>query len=159
MASPNNAERGGKTVDALRLLRSQHEEVSALFEEFEKSRSRKEALAEQICAALTAHATIEEEIFYPAVREGVKDAEDLIAEAAVEHQSLKELISKIEAAKGDDEMFEAQVKVLGEYVKHHVKEEQGEMFPKVRESELDLKELGQRMAARHAELTGERAAA
>ena len=157
MASPMNAERGAEAVDALRLLRSQHEEVSALFEEFEKSPDEKEALAEQICEALTAHATIEEEIFYPAVREGVEDAEDLIAEAEVEHQSLKELISKIEAAKGDDSLFEAQVKVLSEYVKHHVKEEQGEMFPKVRESELDLEELGQRMAARHAELTGERA--
>ena len=159
MASAKSSARPGKTVDALRLLRSQHEEVSALFAEFEKSRSRKEALAAEICAALTAHATIEEEIFYPAVREQVDDARDLVAEAAVEHQSLKELISKIEAAKGDDEMFEAQVKVLGEYVKHHVKEEQGEMFPKVRETELDLKALGERMAARHSELTGERAAA
>ena len=159
MPSAKNSARAGKTVDALRLLRSQHEEVSALFAEFEKSRSRKEALAEEICAALTAHATIEEEIFYPAVREGVEDAEDLVAEAAVEHQSLKELISKIEAAKGDSEMFEAQVKVLGEYVKHHVKEEQGEMFPKVRESKLDLKALGERMATRHSELTSERAAA
>jgi hemerythrin-like domain-containing protein len=101
---------------------------------------------------LTVHAQIEEEIFYPACHEHVEDAEDLLAEAKVEHQTLKELIAKIEKAKPGSEEFDAEVKVLGEYVKHHVKEEQNELFPKVRKSELDLTEVGEQLATRKEEL-------
>ena len=126
-----------------------------MLERFARSR-RKSELSSEICAALTAHAAIEEEIFYPAVREQVRGVESLVAEAAVEHGSLRELIARIEAGKGDDEILEAQVKVLGEYVKHHVREEQNAMFPKVRASKLDLDALGARMAARHEELSGEK---
>jgi hemerythrin superfamily protein len=142
--------------NALALLRQDHAEVSALFEKFEKRKGRmtpqqKSALAEEICTALTVHAQIEEEIFYPAVRPQIGD-EDLMDEAEVEHASLKELIAKIEAEGPGDDLFDAHVTVLGEYVKHHVKEEQSEMFKKVRASDLDLKELGGRLKARKQEL-------
>jgi hemerythrin-like domain-containing protein len=143
--------------NALSLLKSDHEEVSELFAKYEKGVERstaeqKTALAQQICEALTAHAQIEEEIFYPACHEHVEDAEDLLAEARVEHETLKELIAKIQKAKPGSEEFDAEVMVLGEYVKHHVKEEQNELFPKVRKSELDLNEVGEQLAARKEEL-------
>ena len=143
--------------NALSLLRSDHEEVSALLQKFEKGKSRldarqKGALAGEICEALTVHAQVEEEIFYPACRENVDKAEDLLAEAKVEHQSLKELIAKIESEKPGSAEHDAQVKVLGEYVKHHVKEEQNSLFPKVRKSDLDLKALGDQLIARKGEL-------
>jgi hemerythrin superfamily protein len=139
--------------DALALLRADHQRVQEMFDQFEKTRSedRKATLAEQICQELTIHAQIEEEIFYPAVREAIKD-EDLIDEATVEHQSAKDLIAQIEGGGPGGEMFDAKVKVLGEYVKHHVKEEQNELFPQVRKTKLDLKELGERLQQRKMEL-------
>ena len=151
--------RTGRKPNALTLLKNDHEEVSALFEKYEKGRkrstaTRKESLALQICQALTVHAQIEEEIFYPACREDVEGADDLLAEAKVEHQSLKELIAKIEGEQPGTEEFDAQVKVLGEYVKHHVKEEQNELFPMVRKSDLDVEEVGQRLSQRKKELDG-----
>ena len=152
--------RSGRQSNALTLLKTDHEEVSALFEKYEKGKKRadarrKESLASQICQALTVHAQIEEEIFYPACREEVEGADELLAEAKVEHQSLKELIGKIESERPGTEEYDAQVKVLGEYVKHHVKEEQNELFPKVRKSELDVDEVGQRLSERKAELMGQ----
>lgn len=93
------------------------------------------------------HAQIEEGIFYPAVRKILKD-KLLVPEATVEHASLKDLIDQLELGDSDAEMVDARIKVLSEYVKHHVKEEQNEMFPKVRASGLDLVALGQRMASR-----------
>ena len=139
--------------DAIALLRADHQLVQGLFDKFEKTRGddRKAALAEQICNELTVHAQIEEEIFYPAARETIRD-EDLIHEATVEHQSAKDLIAQIEASDPSDELFDAKVKVLGEYIKHHVREEQNELFPQVRKTKLDLKELGQRLMARKDEL-------
>jgi hemerythrin superfamily protein len=139
--------------DALALLRADHQAVQQLFQQFEKTRSedRKAALAEQICNELTVHAQIEEEIFYPAVREAIRE-EDLIDEATVEHQSAKDLIAQIESGGPQGELFDAKVKVLGEYVNHHVREEQNEMFPQVRKTKLDLKELGQRLQQRKMEL-------
>jgi len=147
-------------ANALSLLKSDHEAVSELFEKYEKGGERlttqqKAALAKEICEALTVHAQIEEEIFYPSCQEHVDKAEDLLAEAKVEHQSLKELIYKIEQEQPGTEAFDAEVKVLGEYVKHHVKEEQNELFPKVRKSELDLAELGDQLASRKEELENE----
>jgi len=144
-------------ANALSLLKADHEEVSALFEKYEKGKSRraapaKAALAKKICDALTVHAQIEEEIFYPACRDEVEDAEELLAEAKVEHQSLKELIARIEKEEAGTEEFDAEVKVLGEYVKHHVKEEQGELFPMVRKSDMDLAEIGEQLSARKQEL-------
>src|SRR5690606_33163874 len=118
-----------------------------------ESSARKRKLAEQICMELTVHAQIEEEIFYPAVRGVLKDSDqELVPEARVEHESLKQLIADIESTDTDDELFDARVKVLSEYVKHHVKEEQNEIFPKVRESELDMVELGAMLMQRKQEL-------
>jgi hemerythrin-like domain-containing protein len=139
--------------DALALLRADHQMVQELFDKFEKTRSedRKGAIAEQVCKELTVHAQIEEEIFYPAVREAIRE-KDLIDEATVEHQSAKDLIAQIEGGKPGQELFDAKVKVLGEYIKHHVKEEQNELFPQVRKTKLDLRELGERLQARKQEL-------
>lgn len=139
--------------DALALLRADHQRVQAMFDQFEKTRSedRKASLAEQICQELTIHAQIEEEIFYPAAREAIKD-EDLLDEATVEHQSAKDLIAQIEGGGPRGELFDAKVKVLGEYIKHHVKEEQNELFPQVRKTKLDLKALGERLQQRKMEL-------
>jgi hemerythrin-like domain-containing protein len=143
----------GTARDALALLRADHQIVQELFDKFEKTRSedRKGAIAEQVCKELTVHAQIEEEIFYPAVREAIRE-KDLIDEATVEHQSAKDLIAQIEGGQPGQELFDAKVKVLGEYIKHHVKEEQNELFPQVRKTKLDLRELGERLQARKQEL-------
>lgn len=141
------------TKDAIALLKADHQDVMALFEDFFKSRSdaKKKALVAEICLALSVHAQIEEEIFYPAVKAAVKD-KMLVPEATVEHAGMKELIAQLESAEPDGEMYDAKVKVLSEYVKHHVKEEQNEMFPKAKTSSLDMAELGAQLAARKAEL-------
>ena len=152
--------------DACDLLDADHKNVKKMFKEFEEltgSRARSAAqkkmdLARQICMELTVHTQIEEEIFYPALRAALKDT-DLIAEAEVEHQSAKDLIAQIEAAADADEMFDAKVTVLGEYIDHHVKEERGEIFPKARAArKLDLVSMRDDMAARKEELMGETAA-
>ena len=120
--------------------------MEALFAEFEDADDDEQSsLAERICNMLTVHAQIEEEILYPAAKEALSEDEEeaeLVNEAEVEHASAKELIAKIEGMTPDDEAFKATVKVLGEYVKHHVKEEENELFPALKESELDLKEIG-----------------
>jgi hemerythrin superfamily protein len=151
---------GSQMKDALALLRADHETVSELVEKYERGKNRadsdkKEQMAQQICQELTIHAQIEEEIFYPALREASEEAEEALAEAEVEHGSVKKLIEEIEGSSPESELFDAQIKVLGEYVKHHVKEEQSVLFPMARDSDLDLKELGRELAARKAELKGE----
>ncbi len=140
-------------ADAIALLKADHKAVSELFAEFEKSRSpaKKKTLVAEICTSLTVHAQIEEEIFYPEVKEALHD-KLLVPEATVEHAGVKDLIAQLEGAEPDGEMYEAKVKVLSEYVKHHVKEEQNEMFPKAKSTSLDMDELGSRMAARKEEL-------
>lgn len=144
--------------DACDLLDADHKAVKALFKEYEnlvESRSRstakKRQLAEQICRELTVHATIEEEIFYPAVRKAIKD-NDLMNEATVEHASAKDLIAQIEGMEPADEMFDAKVTVLGEYIDHHVKEERTEMFVKARASKADLVSLAEQLRQRKEEL-------
>jgi hemerythrin-like domain-containing protein len=137
--------------DAIALLKQDHRTVSALFEEFEKAEEEEQsAIAQRVCQLLTVHATIEEELLYPAAKEAFEDEEsdDLVNEAEVEHGSAKELIAKIEGMTSDDEHFKATVKVLGEYIKHHVKEEENELFPELKKTELDLKELGGRLSER-----------
>lgn len=143
--------------DAIALLKADHGTVSGLFDDYDKTKSTKEkkALVAEICTALSVHAQIEEEIFYPAVKAALKD-KLLVPEATVEHAGVKELIAQIEGAEPDGEMYDAKVQVLSEYVKHHVEEEQNEMFPKVKASSLDLLELGARMAARKADLLAAR---
>jgi hemerythrin superfamily protein len=152
----------GKTQDAIKLLKADHDEVEALFAQYEKQKkkngSQKADLIEQICMALSVHAEIEEEIFYPAARNALEEnGEELIDEAEVEHQSIKSLVEQLEAMDADDELCDAKVKVLSEYVKHHVKEEEGEIFPKVKKTDLDLEELGNELAQRKTELMGEEA--
>ena len=113
------------------------------YEELSGSRARSAAqkkmdLARQICMELTVHTQIEEEIFYPACREAIKDT-DILDEATVERQSAKELIQQLEQADEADDMYDAKVKVLGEYVNHHIKVEMIELFPKARAAcKLDL---------------------
>lgn len=142
-----------KPQDAIALLRADHKKVDELFKEFEKARtkaSKKEIVAE-ICEELTVHAMIEEEIFYPAFKKAMKDTE-LVPEALVEHNSLKALIVEVEGVEPDGEMYDAKVKVLGEYVKHHVKEEHKEIFSKAKNSKLDLNDLGEKLLKRKEEL-------
>lgn len=141
--------------DAIKLLKDDHREVESWFDDFEEtnSASKKQKLANQICLALTVHTQIEEEIFYPACREaGIE--EDMMDEADVEHDGAKNLIAEIEAGKPGDDHWDAKVKVLGEMIKHHVKEEEqrGGMFAKAKQADLDLKELGAEMKARKDEL-------
>lgn len=142
--------------DAVALLKQDHEEVKAMFKEYEELGARafasKQKLAEKICLELTKHATAEEEIFYPAVRARAKDASDLVDEATVEHASAKELIAQIHAMDPHDDLYDAKVKVLGEYIDHHVKEEEEEMFPLAKKAGIDLLALGQQIRARKDEI-------
>ena len=108
----------------------------------------------QAADQLTVHIKSEEEIFYPAAREAIEN-DDLMNEAVVEHNSAKELISQIQSMGPSDPMFDATVKVLGEYVNHHVEEEQNEIFPKVEKAKLDLEEIGAQIAQRKEELSEE----
>ena len=149
--------------DACDLLDTDHKAVKKMFKDYEEltnSRGRTAAqkkmdLARQICHELTVHAQIEEEIFYPALRAVFKDT-DLLAEAEVEHQTAKDLIAQIEGMDEADEMFDAKVTVLGEYIDHHVKEERNEMFPKARAArKLDLVAMRDELMARKEELMGE----
>lgn len=149
--------------DACDLLDADHRAVKKMFREFEEltgSRARsagqkKLELARQICMELTVHAQIEEEIFYPALRAVMKET-DLLDEAEVEHQSAKDLIAQIQAEAQPDDKFEAKVKVLGEYIDHHVREERGEIFPKARSArKLDLVAMREDLQARKEELMAE----
>ena len=140
-------------VDAIALLRADHERVSDLYDQYEATRStsKKRGIVAKICLELSVHAQVEEEIFYPAVKAALKDKE-LVPEATVEHATLKELIAQVKDQESDGEMFDAKIKVMSEYTKHHVKEEQNEMFPKAKATKLDMFELGAAIAARKQEL-------
>jgi hemerythrin superfamily protein len=149
--------------DACSLLDTDHRNVKKMFKEYEElthSRAagvqqKKRELANQICTELTVHAQIEEEIFYPALREALSET-DLLDEAEVEHASAKELIAQIEAAEDVDDKFDAKVIVLGEYIDHHVKEERNEIFVKARAARgLDLMAMREQLAARKEELMEE----
>jgi hypothetical protein len=149
--------------DACSLLDADHRNVKKLFklyEELTRSKAasasqKKRDLANEICSELSVHAQIEEEIFYPALREALKDT-DLLDEAAVEHASAKDLIAQIQEAADVDDMFDAKVTVLGEYIDHHVKEERNEIFVKARAARgLDLMTMREALAARKEELMGE----
>ena len=112
-------------------------------------------LVSRVCDDLRMHTTLEEEIFYPALREAIDD-DDIMNEAAVEHETAKMLIEQLENMEPDDPNYFATFTVLGEYVTHHVKEEEGEMFPQAKKAQdLDLEELGGRMRERKDELVGE----
>ena len=146
-----------KSMDATELLKADHRKVEKMFKEFEKleDAGEKTELVEQCCSELKIHTTIEEEIFYPAARDALKEA-DLVNEAEVEHASAKGLIEQLEGYDGNDEMADAKFAVLGEYVKHHIKEEQNEMFPQIKKAKgLDLEQLGEQMMQRKQELMAE----
>lgn len=141
--------------DAIALLKQDHREVEAMFEKFEKARDedRKKDLARRICTALTVHAMIEEEIFYPACEGEIEDQE-LIDEAYVEHDGAKVLISEI-MSNINHRYFEAKVTVLSEMIKHHVKEEEARaegLFAEAKKAGLDVEALGERLAARKRQL-------
>ena len=152
------ASRGNQLPLALELLESDHRKVEMLFDRYEDEKDgdeqAKRQLAERICAELTAHAQLEEELFYPWCRENIDDEEmDMLEEAYVEHASAKDLIAQIQGAASIDAAYDARVKVLSEYIKHHVQEEENELFAEVRSgNEEDLDELGQELAARKSEL-------
>ncbi|MGH8664579.1 MAG: hemerythrin domain-containing protein [Burkholderiales bacterium] len=138
--------------NAINLLTEDHAKVRKMFKQFEKSKEKmedaeKSELVQQICMELTLHAQVEEEIFYPAAREAVEE-QDLMDEAEVEHASAKELISQLQGMQPHDELYDAKVTVLGEYVEHHIKEEEKQMFPKVRKARLDLEHLAEQIEER-----------
>ena len=146
-----------KATGAVELLKEQHDKVKKAFKEFEKlGREDAEAqqqLVQRVCEDLKLHTTLEEELFYPAAREAIDD-EDILNEAQVEHETAKMLIEQLENMGPEDPNFHATFTVLGEYVVHHVKEEEGEMFPQVKKTDLDLEELGSRMRSRMQALMG-----
>jgi hypothetical protein len=144
--------------DAIALLTADHREVSDMFKQFEdlgdRAKASKQKLVEKICMSLIAHTQIEEEIFYPAIREQkqIKDADDMVDEAVVEHAAAKDLIQQLQEMDPDEDLYDAKVKVLGEEIEHHVKEEEEEMFKEAKKSGLDLLALGQEMAQRKQEI-------
>ena len=154
--TPKNMQKAGEGVDAITLLTEDHENVAAMFEQYEglgdRAHASKKKLAMQICTELIKHATAEEEIFYPAVLAATKD-DDMVDEATVEHASAKDLIAQIMEMEPTEDLFDAKVKVLSELIEHHVKEEEDEMFPKAKKAGLDLESLGQQIAERKAEIT------
>jgi hemerythrin superfamily protein len=144
---------GGNARDAISFLEADHREVDGYFDAFEacSDDAEKKALADKICLSLKVHTQIEEELFYPPAREKTGDG-DLLDEALVEHTGAKTLIAQIEAMRPGQPLYDAKVKVLGEQVRHHVDEEQTELFPEVRKTEIDLEALGAKLAARKVEL-------
>ncbi len=139
---------------AVQLLKKDHRDVEHMFDEYEQLEKEAEKLElfQKIALSLKVHTTIEEEIFYPEERGEVED--DMLDEAFVEHDSAKKLIAEIEAMEPGDEFYDAKVKVLGEYIKHHVKEEEqpGGIFAQAKKGEEDLDEMGERLKARKEEL-------
>jgi hypothetical protein len=152
---PSAQAKSAAQQDAIALLKADHRQVEEWFEQFESTRSdaKKQSLAEKVCQALKVHTQIEEEIFYPAFLEATED-KDTHHEAEVEHNGAKKLIAEIEASGPQDDYYDAKMKVLSEMIKHHVKEEEqrGGMFAEAREAGMDLKALGEQLAARKAEL-------
>lgn len=151
-----------KQANAIALLTADHKKVQQLFKDFGKLSNgdvaKKDALVQEACTELTIHAQLEEEIFYPALREATGERAGggpLIDEAEVEHATAKDLIRQLEAMAPGEELYDARFTVLGEHVNHHIKEEQGELFAKARKAKLDLVSLGQRIAQRKQQLKAE----
>jgi hemerythrin-like domain-containing protein len=153
----NAGEDDAPAQDAVSLLTADHAEVKQMFETYRQlvdenaDDEQRGELARKICGMLTVHAEIEEEIFYPAMRDSVDD-ELVLDEAEVEHAAARELIEQIEAMDVGDALYDAKVIVLGEYVDHHVEEEENELFPQAEKSGIDLDDLGAELASRKREL-------
>ena len=160
MSSPSKKPTDNQQPDAIAVLIEDHKTVQKEFKEFEKlkeedgSANEKGNIVKQVCMELTIHAQIEEEIFYPAVREAIGD-DDLMDEAEVEHMGAKDTIAQLQNMEPDDELYDAKFTVLGEYVAHHIKEEQNEMFPKVKKANVDTAALGVELLQRKQELQAE----
>jgi hemerythrin superfamily protein len=162
MAQAKRKSAASKKDDAISLLTEDHAEVKKMFKEFEKMKEEednedeKAELVARICEALTVHAQIEEEIFYPAVREALdEDAQDVMDEADVEHASAKDLIAQLEESEPGDDHYDAKVTVLGEMINHHVKEEEGQMFPQAKKAKVDMDALGAELMQRKEQLMAE----
>jgi hemerythrin superfamily protein len=159
MPTAKKSARSAQAQDAIAMLTADHKRVKTLFSQFDKlkeegSDEEKSAIVDQICNELKIHTELEEEIFYPAVREAIDDS-DLMDEAIVEHAGAKELIAQLEEASPEDELYDAKVTVLGEQIDHHVKEEEGDMFPKAKKAKVDTEALGARMLKRRMALMEE----
>ena len=163
MTAPQPAARGHSASldsrqDILQRLIAEHREVKAMFEQYHKLAEQggkgdeRMLLASQICVALALHTQIEEEILYPAARDVLTRNENLVDEAYVEHAGAKTLIAQLKTMTSDQPLFDAKVKVLGEYIDHHVQEEESELFPKLRRSALDLEAMGEQIAWRKRQL-------
>ena len=159
----SSSARGSGRMDALKLLKEDHERVDALFKKYDRMKEgdeRKQPLLETILEELRVHTRVEEEIFYPALDAGFesrgkeKEAE-LIDEAEVEHETVKWLMEQLEGEQSDEQTRDARVKVMGEYVRHHVQEEEGQMFKAARKANVDLEALGRQIDARKRQLKGE----
>jgi len=136
------------------LLHEDHERVADLFFQFSQTdeESEQETIVKDIIKELFVHASVEEEIVYPAVRKEVEDSEDMMDEADTEHHMIKILLAELSTMKADDDFFKAKVTVLAELVKHHVEEEEKEMFKEIHDSDIDPEELGKKMAKRKEDL-------
>ena len=146
-------------TDAIELLMQDHKKVQKIFKEFEKAKDEmddgdKGDMVRHCCMELKIHTRLEEEIFYPAARDGIHD-EALVDEAEVEHASAKQLIDELEQMEPGEDMYDARFTVLGEYVNHHIREEEHELFPEVKKAKLDLEELGRRMTQMKEKLLAE----
>jgi hypothetical protein len=144
----------GAPQNAFDMLEHDHREVEERLDEYDElegDERRKGELAKEICLALKVHAQIEEEIFYPAARDATGD-DDLIDEAVVEHAAVKHMIAEIEKMKPGEELFDAKIRVLGEMVKRHIREEEEELFPELQSAKMDLGAIGQKLAERKEEL-------
>jgi hemerythrin-like domain-containing protein len=143
------------------MLAEDHKKVKQMFEKFEKMKEEedqddeaKQLLVELCCAELTVHAQLEEELFYPALRDAIDDM-DMLDEAEVEHASAKQLISELSSMQPGDELYDAKFTVLGEYVKHHIQEEEKEIFPKAKKADLDLEAMAEEARERKQEMRDE----
>lgn len=159
-ASAGSRAHAGAKNAIVKLLKEDHKRAKAAFKAFEKMDPHEDpegvqALVEQTCAELEVHATLEEQLFYPAAREAIKE-EDLIEEAEVEHMTFKMLLEQLKSLEVEDEKYAATFKVLGEYVQHHVKEEEGEIFKQIGNAEADWPSVRDQMLARRAELLEEK---
>ena len=150
-----NKERRQASRNAFDVLEEDHRQVEEWFDQYDELKDsdedRKADLAEKICLALKVHAQIEEEIFYPQAREATRD-NDLIDEALVEHSTVKNLIAEIESMEVGEELYDAKIRVLGEMVKQHIKEEEEELFPELQSTKMDLDAVGKELAERKEEL-------
>lgn len=142
--------------NAISMLKADHRRVESLFKQFDGAEddATQERLAREIVQELTVHAELEEQVFYPAVQAAAPDEIDLIMEAVLEHGSLKMLIGQLEEIGPGDPLFKPSVKVLKEYVQHHVKEEENEMMPKASRAGVDLEAIGEEMAKLKQKLLG-----